>query len=163
VSSPPGDEATVTVSVAVAPTQAFRAFTEEIDQWWGRGPKFRLAGRQPGTLEFEPRAGGRLFETFETASGPQLVEFGRIKVWNPPARLVFEWRNANFAPGEVTEVEVRFEATERGTRVTLHHRGWAALRAGHPARHGLEGAAVSRFIGLWWGELLGSLREHLVR
>jgi len=138
-------------------------FTEEIDQWWRRGPQYRLSGRSPGALTFEPRAGGRLFETYETASGPQLMQFGLIKVWDPPTRLVFAWRNANFASGESTEVEVLFEPSANGTRVTLHHRGWASLRAGHPARHGLEGAAVSRMIGLWWGELLTSLREHSSR
>ena len=158
---PAGDQATVSVQIAVDPELAFEVFTQEIDQWWGRGPAFRLSGRSPGVLQFEPRVGGRLFETFETPSGPQLVEFGRVSIWNPPSRLVFEWRNANFAPGERTEVEVIFEPTEAGTRVTLHHRGWASLRAGHPARHGLEGAAVSRMIGLWWGDLLSSLREHV--
>jgi len=74
---------------------------------------------------------------------------------------VFEWRNANFATDERTEVEVLFEAIDTGTRVTLHHRGWAALRAGHPARHGLEGPAVSRMIGMWWGDLLTAMREYL--
>lgn len=155
-----GDEATVTVSIAVTPVDAFEVFTREIDQWWKRGPAYRLAGRKPGALHFEPRVGGRLFETFETASGPQLIEFGRVTVWDPPGRLVFEWRNANFAPGERTEVEVLFEPIDTGTRVTLHHRGWASLRPGHPARHGLEGPAVSRMIGRWWGELLSSLRVH---
>jgi uncharacterized protein YndB with AHSA1/START domain len=158
---PGGDQATVTVSLAVEPATAFDVFTQEIDQWWGRGPAYRIFGRSPGVLQFERRVGGRLFEIFETASGPQLVEFGRINVWNPPSRLVFEWRNANFAPGERTEVEVIFEPTETGTRVTLYHRGWASLRTGHPARHGLEGAAISRMIGMWWGELLSSMREHV--
>ena len=32
---------------------------------------------------------------------------------------------------------------------------------GHPARHKLEGAAFSRSMGLWWGQLLTSLREHV--
>jgi hypothetical protein len=45
--------------------------------------------------------------------------------------------------------------------VTLRHSGFAALREGHPARHGLEGAAMSRRIGLWWGDLLSGLREHV--
>jgi hypothetical protein len=45
--------------------------------------------------------------------------------------------------------------------VTLRHPGFAALREGHPARHGLEGAAMSRMIGLWWGDLLSGLREHV--
>ena len=31
----------------------------------------------------------------------------------------------------------------------------------HPARHGLVGPAFSRMIGLWWGQLMTSLREHI--
>jgi len=41
---------------------------------------------------------------------------------------MFNWRNVNFADDESTEVEVLFEPTESGTRVTVQHRGWAALR-----------------------------------
>jgi Activator of Hsp90 ATPase homolog 1-like protein len=63
--------------------------------------------------------------------------------------------------GESTEVEVLFEPTESGTRVTVQHRGWAALRADHPARHGLQGADFSRMIGLWWGEVMTGLREFV--
>jgi hypothetical protein len=40
-------------------------------------------------------------------------------VWQPPSRLVFTWRNANFAAEESTEVEV------------------------------LDDAAFSRMMGLW--------------
>jgi hypothetical protein len=43
-----GDEAVVSVLVAVEPETAFRVFTEEIDQWWRRGLKYRIAGKAPG-------------------------------------------------------------------------------------------------------------------
>jgi hypothetical protein len=67
----------------------------------------------------------------------------------------------NFAPGETTRVEVTFEAVPTGTRVTLRHSGWAALRAGHPVRHGQDGPSFLRSTGLWWGELMTSYREFL--
>src|SRR4051812_29594968 len=121
-----GDQATVTVTVAVDRTAAFDVFTRETDLWWRRGFAYRVGGRHPGTLMFEPRQGGRLFESFDGDGGKQVFEYGRIKVWQPPARLVFEWRNSNFAGSEVTEVEVTFDEIASGTRVTLHHRGWAA-------------------------------------
>ncbi len=156
----PGDQATVTVTVAVPPADAFRTFVEDIDLWWGQGPRYRLGDRNTGALRFEPRLGGRLFETFQSGSGPQLVEFGRITAWEPPARLSFEWRNANFAPAEKTFVDISFDRIEGGTRVTLCHSGWASLRADHPARHGLETAAFVRMTGLWWGELLSSYRTR---
>jgi hypothetical protein len=154
-----GDQATVTVTVAVDCAAAFDVFTRETDLWWRRGFAYRVGGRNPGTLMFEPHEGGRLFESFESKSGAQVFEYGRVKVWQRPSRLVFEWRNANFKDSECTEVEVLFEAIESGTRVTLHHRGWASLRPGHPARHDLEASAFSRMIGMWWADQLTALRE----
>jgi uncharacterized protein YndB with AHSA1/START domain len=156
---PSGDQAKVSVFVAVTPANAFAVFTRETDLWWRRGLKYRLAGRRPGVLCFEPGVGGRLFESFETESGTHVYETGRVTVWEPPRRLVVKWRNANFASNESTELEVLFEPSGDGTLVTVLHRGWAALRPDHPARHGLEGAAFSRMMGLWWSDQMTSLRE----
>jgi uncharacterized protein YndB with AHSA1/START domain len=161
MSAPLGDGATATVSVRVTPEQAFEIFTNEIDLWWRRGPRFRIAGRRRGVLSFEPGAGGRLFETVELAAGPRVFVVGTVLAWEPPRRLAFEWRGVNFREGESTRVEVSFRASGDSTLVSVRHEGWSALRPGHPARHGLEGAAVSRMIGLWWGDLLTGLREHV--
>lgn len=160
---PPGDIARVSAMVAVPPAEAFDIFTRETDLWWRRGVRFRAGGRAPGALHFEPGVGGRLFEEFTNDTGTHLVEFGRIVVWEPPARLVFEWRAVNFAPGEKTEVDVCFEPAGRGTRVTVVHRGWSSLRADHPVRHGEATAVFLRRLGLWWGDLLSALREHAAR
>jgi hypothetical protein len=161
VSRPAGDAAKVTVLVAVEPRVAFEVFTRETDLWWRRGPRYRPSARVPGVLHLEPGVGGRLFETSGAVGDTQVFEVGRVTVWDPPVRLVLEWRNVNFAPGEKTEIEVRFEPTASGTIVSLEHRGWAALRGDHPARHGRVGSAFTRMIGSWWGELLGSMREHV--
>ena len=157
MSTPSGDAASVSVFVRVAPDRAFDAFTREIDSWWRHGPKFR-AGRE-SRLVLEPGVGGRLFEKIERRSGPRTLEFGRVTLWEPPGRLAFTWRGVNFAPGEETLVEVAFKALNDGTLVTLRHSGWSAIRDDHPARHGNVGPDFSRFLGLWWGELLTSLRE----
>lgn len=159
--SGPGDSATVTVFVEVSPDDAFAVFTEEIDQWWRQGPKFRIAGRRRGTLRFEPGVGGRLFETFELTSGSRTIEVGRVTLWEPPTRFAFEWRGVNFKPHESTLVVATFQGFDDGTQVTVRHSGWSALPDDHPVRHGATGAAFSRQIGLWWGELMTSLREHV--
>ncbi|MCY1054602.1 SRPBCC domain-containing protein [Nannocystis sp. SCPEA4] len=156
----PGDAANVSVSVAVPPDLAFEIFTEEIDQWWRRGSKYRVAGRNRGIIRLEPEVGGRLFESFDTDAGPRVVETGRVLVWQPPSRLVFEWRASNFAAGEKTEVEVVFTPSGDGTLVRVQHRGFASLRPDHPVRHGQPVPAFIRAMGLWWGELMTSLREH---
>jgi uncharacterized protein YndB with AHSA1/START domain len=153
-----GDRARVSVSVAVPPSLAFEIFTADIDQWWRRGMKFRNSPSRSGLLRIEPQVGGRLFESFEHAGTPHVIEVGRVHVWEPPRCLKFTWRNANFAADEQTEVEVDFAAISTGTLVTVTHTGMAALRADHPARHGLQGAEFSRMIGLWWGEQMSSLR-----
>lgn len=163
VAVPAGDQARVSVSVAVPPADAFRIFTEEIDLWWRRGPKYRVARGTDGILCLEPKPGGRLFESFPTPGGTRVVETGRVSAWEPPCRLVFEWRAVNFAPDEKTEVEVVFEPTPEGTLVTLTHRGWSRIRPDHPARHGKDTPAFVRMLGMWWGDLLTSLRERAAR
>ena len=155
---PRGDRASVSVGLAVAPAEAFRLFTEEIDAWWRRGRRFRNAPGDSGIVCIEPGVGGRMFESFSGEAGEQVVEMGRVRIWQPPQRLVFEWRAVNFAPHEHTEVEVLFEPTSRGTLVTVVHRGWSALRADHPVRHGLDVPAFIRMMGMWWGDLMTSLR-----
>ena len=150
----PGDQARVAVLVQAPPAEAFRVFTEEINEWWRTGVRYRVGGKNRSIIHLEPRVGGRLFEAVEGgAGGARVVENGRVTVWEPPARLVFEWRAVNFAPSESTEVEVTFEARTRGTLVTVTHRGWAAIRPDHPVRHGEEAVAFIRTLGLYWGDL----------
>ena len=156
-----GDGAKVSVFVAVTPADAFEVFTEQTDLWWRTGPQFRIAGKRRGVLAFEGGEGGRLFETFASAAGQRTVVVGQITQWQPPSRLAFEWRGVNFAPDEVTFVEIDFEAKAHGTMVTLRHHGFAALRPDHPARHGNVGADFDRMIGQWWGALMTALREHV--
>lgn len=154
------DQVRVSVVVHVDPARAFRLFTEEIDQWWRRGLKYRVAGKRQGIIALEPRVGGRLFESFDADGETRVVESGRVTAWEPPARLVFEWRAVNFAPPESTEVEVLFEKDGTSTRVTVTHRGWSKIRPDHPARHALAPTAFLRMMGLWWADLMSSAREH---
>ncbi|MFO0985355.1 MAG: SRPBCC domain-containing protein [Planctomycetota bacterium] len=153
------DSARVTTFVAVAPHDAFEVFTEETDLWWRRGPRYRFSPEQNGMIRFDGGEGGRLVETF--ADGTEFV-CGKVLVWEPGRRLVFEWRARAFGPDERTEVEVLFEAMNDGTQVTLEHRGWASLPDDHPVRRGLgSGQAFADMIGLWWGELATSYRAHV--
>jgi hypothetical protein len=154
--------ATVTTLVAVDPVRAFDVFTSEIGQWWKSAPRYRFHPEKSGTMRFEPGVGGRLVEVHDAKTGAGF-EVGRVLVWEPGARLVFEFRGRDFAPGERTEVEVRFEAEGQGTRLTLEHRGWDTIRPGHPARHGHTGQAFGDMIGLWWADLLVAIRARAAR
>lgn len=156
----PGDQATVSVLVKVPPAEAFRVFTEEIDAWWRRGLRYRI-GKRRSVVHLEPKLGGRLFESFETAAGEKVKETGRVTCFEPPSRLVLEWRAVNFTLGERTEVEVLFAPSRSGTLVTVCHRGWSKIRADHPVRHREDAPTFLRSMGRWWGDLMTSLRERL--
>jgi len=151
-----GDQARVTVGVALPPAEAFEVFTSEIDLWWRRGPKYRHIGGGRALIAIEPHEGGRVFESL--GDGGPVQEIGRVLAWQPPSRLLFEWRNATFSPAERTEVEVVFEGAGEGTRVTVTHRGWATIRADHPARHGKAVPVFVGELGRWWGEQMSSYR-----
>jgi hypothetical protein len=156
-----GDVARVSVFVRVSRDDAFDVFTREIDQWWRTGPKYRVAGKRRGQLFFECHDGGRLFETFDLSHGPKTIEVGKVTRWDPPSRFELEWRNVNFKPNEKTFVDVLFEESGEGTLVTVTHRGWSAIRDDHPVRHGLPVPEFIRMMGMWWGDLMTSLREHV--
>lgn len=152
-----GDRVRVETFVRVPLADAFAIFTAEIDQWWRRGRAYRIGGRTPSIVHLEPRLGGRVFEA--GVDGAPLHVMGRITIWEPPAHLAFEWRGVNFAPGELTTVELWFEARGAGTRVVLEHRGFAALPDDHPVRHGQPVVEFIGGLGRWWGGQLTRLRE----
>lgn len=145
----------VALRVKAAPSRAFAAFVGEIGAWWRPNGLFQTTPRAPGVLAFEPGEGGRLTETL--ASG-KVLEIGRIRVWDPPHRLVFSWRQANFPPELSTEVEVRFEAVGEETRVSVEHRGFDQVPEG-AARHGFPDKVLLMRLADWWRTLLTSYRE----
>jgi len=151
------ETARVTTVVALDPLTAFSVFTEEIGAWW----RPRIAGLfregPPGVMKFEAGRNGRLLEVYADRPDDPF-EIGRVLAWIPGERLVFEWRQRGFAPHDVTEVEVRFEAVKAGTRVTVEHRGWEKIPRGHSARHGWEGEAFVTLISMRWADQLTFLR-----
>src|SRR5258708_32421993 len=94
----PGDQVKVSVSVAVEPSVAFRVFTEEIDLWWRRGLRFRVAGKNRGIIHLEPRVGGRLFESFETNAGTRVFETGKVTAWETPPVFGLDRLGVKLAP-----------------------------------------------------------------
>lgn len=121
--------------VSADPTTAFRAFTEEIDEWWLAGPiNYHDASRAVG-LRCEPGVGGRLVEVYDTATGDGL-ELGRITVWEPGRRLV--WTSSI----DDIEMTVRFQPTDVGTRVVVE---------GHLPSDGQDkgGSAWVRVVPTW--------------
>ena len=146
------DVVRVQTLVRLGPAEAFRRFTDEIDVWWRRGSRFRWLTRG-GTLRF---VDGMLVEE---SDGERFV-VGRVTEWQPGEHLAFEWRAPTFSDGETTQVDVRFQSEEHGTRVSVEHSGWNAIRSDHPARRNTgTTSAFSGLFGLYWADLLGSFRR----
>ena len=149
----------VALRVPATPARAFQAFTAEIGLWWRPNQLFQFTRRSAaGRLAFEPGEGGRFTET---AADGEVFEIGRITAWQPGTRLAFTWRQASFAPDQMTEVEIRFEAVGGETRVTVEHRGWETVPQQHVARHTFPDAVFLQRHGEWWQALLASLRSQL--
>jgi hypothetical protein len=148
----------VALRVKASAERAFDVFTREINSWWRPNGLFQFTPRSPGTLALEaPGADGAGGRFTETLANGKTFEIGRIKVWEPPARLVFGWRQASFAPGQDTEVEVRFESLGEETRVTVEHRGWDTVPADHVAKHTFPETIFLRRHGEWWRDLLEAM------
>jgi uncharacterized glyoxalase superfamily protein PhnB len=104
--------ATASVKVSVDPSSAFTAFTDEIDSWWVRGPINFFDSARAVAMRIEPGVGGRVLEVYDDERG-EALELGRITVWEPGAQLAYR------SSVDDTEVDVRFEAVDDGTRVRV--------------------------------------------
>lgn len=147
----------VALRIEAPPARVFAAFTQEIALWWKPNDLFAFTPRAPGRLAFEPGVGGRFTETLDNG---HVFEIGRITAWSPPTHLAFTWRQASFAPDQMTHVDVRFDEVGEETRVTVEHRGWDSVPVTHVARHNFPDAIFLRRHGEWWRDLLTSLRDR---
>lgn len=133
----PGRSVSSRVEVTVDAATAFRAFTEEMNLWWVRGPiNFFDAARAVAKV-CEPGVGGRILEVYDRAAGDAL-EVARITAWDPGQRLA--WRSSV----DDVEVEVRFEPTAAGTLVVVQ----ARIPEGGADR---GGTAWVRVVPAWFG------------
>jgi uncharacterized protein YndB with AHSA1/START domain len=148
----------VALRIKAPPSRVFEAFTADIGAWWKPNPLFSFTPRSPGVLAFEGTGqGARLVERLPSG---KVFEIGAVRIWAPGERLVFGWRQASFAPGLDTEVEVRFEAVGDETRVTVEHRGWDTVPTEHVARHRFPDAVFLQRHAEWWRALLTSLASQ---
>lgn len=142
------------VSVPVAPDEAFREFTENFGQWWP--PEFSWS--QPELLEMiemEPVVGGMLHEI-----GPHgfSIDWGRIIALEPGASLSFLWQiGADRVPIPDPErasiVDVRFTEHDGATTVTVEHHSWE--------RHGQGAADYRNDFEQAWPMALERYRQHV--
>jgi hypothetical protein len=127
------------VEVGVDAGTAFKAFTDEMDLWWVRGPiNFWSDGGRVVEVRCEPGVGGRIMEVLDDAAAGEVLERARITRWEPGALLAFS------SSLDDVQTEVSFVPTERGTRVTVEH----VIPAGGADK---GGTAWSRVVPNWFG------------
>jgi uncharacterized protein YndB with AHSA1/START domain len=110
-----------TIVVATSAERAFQVFTEEMSTWWPLASK-HIGKADAKMVVMEPFVGGRWFE--QGVDGSE-CDWGRVRIWDPPRRLVLSWEISSdwrHDPSIQTEVEVRFNAEGGSTRVDLEHR-----------------------------------------
>lgn len=116
-----------TIDLALEPAASFDVIVAELD-----------SALQRVGMRFEPGSDGRLVEG--------AVTVGTVVSWKPGEHILLRWRPADWDAGEATDVEIRLEPLDGGTRVVLEHRGWGRL-IGEPGELG----------GWFAGEVLGPL------
>ncbi len=153
-----GSRVLVALRVQAPTDRTFAAFTGEIGQWWQPNGLFQFTERDGAHLAVGPDPPGRLVEI---GAGGERFGVGPVRVWDPPRRVVFGWHQARFDDDQSTEVSVRFDAVDDGTRVTVEHFGWDTIPQEHAARHGFPLATFQQREAEWWQRLLRSLRAHV--
>lgn len=144
----------VALRIAAPPERVFDAFVNDIALWWKPNDLFQLTPRGDGAMRFEGGEGGRLVTTLPNGKA---FEIGKITRWARPNKLAFTWRQATFAEGHLTYVEVLFEPVGDETRVSVTHRGWDSVPQEHVARHGFPERIFLQRQGEHWRALLGRL------
>jgi uncharacterized glyoxalase superfamily protein PhnB len=136
------------VEVKVDADTAFRAFTEELDLWWVRGPiNFWSDSHRVVAVRCEPGVGGRIIEVLDHADDGDVFVRARITAWEPPRRLCWDSAHDDVA------TEVSFTPTDDGTLVCVQH----TVPVGGQDR---GGTAWSRVVPKWFGSWVAR-RDHV--
>jgi uncharacterized glyoxalase superfamily protein PhnB/uncharacterized protein YndB with AHSA1/START domain len=127
------------VEVAVDAATAFKAFTEEMDLWWVRGPiNFFSDGGRVVEVRCESGVGGRIMEVLDDPTAGTVLERARITRWEPGALLGFA------SSLDDVQTEVSFVPIPDGTRVRVEH----LIPAGGQDK---GGTSWSRVVPVWFG------------
>ena len=114
---------TLSFTVNCSPAHAFAVWTTKASAWWPANHS--ISGERGVAVNFEPRAGGRVFE--RTPAGVE-HDWGEVIAWEPPDRLVYSWHMTTGVENP-TEVEITFTPDADATTVAINHRGWERFGA----------------------------------
>lgn len=139
------DPVVVSVEVALAPDEAFRLFTEQMDSWWPV-KQHSIGEERVETLVAETHAGGRIYERWSDGT---TKDWADVLECDPPRHLRLAWHPNE--SGLSTDVTIAFSPTAAGTKVQLTHFGWEKLGADAARAH-------ESYSGGWVG-VLGRYRD----
>ncbi|MBM0105926.1 SRPBCC family protein [Steroidobacter sp. S1-65] len=126
-----------TIRVAVSRDDAYDIFVRRFGQWWPL-TTHHIGVKAAETAVIEPKVGGRWFER---ATDGTECDWGKVKVWDPPARFILAWSitaDWQYDAELDTEVEVRFISEgEATTRVEVEHRKLEAYGERAGMMHGI--------------------------
>jgi uncharacterized protein YndB with AHSA1/START domain/catechol 2,3-dioxygenase-like lactoylglutathione lyase family enzyme len=149
--STPFEGATITrriveeIEIAAPPTRVFAALTDPVQllAWWGDRRTF------PSThWELDARVGGRWLSRWRGPDGASFALGGEILEIDPPRVLAYSWWDERYPGLSHTIVRYQLTPTAVGTRVTLTHDGFDAVRADFADYNG------------GWPSVMRSLRAH---
>jgi uncharacterized protein YndB with AHSA1/START domain len=137
-----------TITIAAPPERVFKAWVEEINEWWSK-PYYNDHERIHG-LYMEPKLGGRYIEKWDEDGGGFLI--GTVVEWLPPLRIAYTWTELGWG-GVNTLVRVEFAPDEKGsTRLTYTQEGFERLPDGDHQRAGYDGG---------WQDLSDRLKAYV--
>lgn len=136
-----------TITIAAPPERVWRAWVEEISEWWTK-PYYNDHSRVTG-LHMESELGGRFIEQWGDKGAGFLI--GTIVEWLPPLRMAYTWTESSWG-GVQTLVRVEFSADARGnTMMRLEHHGFERLPDGAQQLTGYQQG---------WGDLMNKARKY---
>ncbi|HEY6890621.1 MAG TPA: SRPBCC family protein [Solirubrobacter sp.] len=109
------------VTVNASQQRAFEVFTAGFDSWWPRS--HHIGEAELATAVIDPEAG----QWYEVGTDGSRCDWGRILAYEPPSRIVLEWRIGGAwvleeDPAAYSEIDVTFTPEGDATSVTLEHR-----------------------------------------
>lgn len=118
----PPEPIVISVDLAVAPANAYTAFTTHFADWWPIATH-SLSRDDATRCRFEARVSGAVVE--QAPDGTRHI-WGKVQAVEPGRRIRFSWHPGR-EPASAQWIEVEFAPAAGGSRVTLTHGGWETL------------------------------------
>ncbi len=112
--------------IAAPRERVFTAITDprQMLQWWGQSGMYRTT-----ECEIDLRVGGQWRTAGAGADGKTFTVEGEYREVDPPRAVAYTWK-PSFFPGSESLVRWELEKEGAGTRVRIHHSGFAGTPGG---------------------------------